>query len=64
MINIVFISSLYREERIDGVNSGIKWNCPNIYQLMKILNNVDVKEILLSVFDKRMSKIHDLTVVQ
>ena len=56
--------SLYREERLDGVNSSVKWSCPNIYQLMKILKKVQVENILLDVFDKRMSKIADLTVVQ
>ena len=56
--------SLYREERVDGVNSAVKWTCPNIYQLEKILNNVKVDNILLDVFDKRMSKIEDLTVPQ
>ena len=46
------------------MNSGVKWTCPNIYQLVKILEKVEVDNILLEVFDKRMSKLLDLTVVQ
>ena len=49
---------------MDGVNSGVKWTCPNIYQLVKILDTVHVDKILVSVFDKRLTKIEDLTVIQ
>ena len=49
---------------MDGVNSGVKWTCPNIYQLVKILNNVQVDNILNAVFDKRLTKVSDLTVIQ
>ena len=55
---------LYKEERIDGNNSGVKWSCPNIHDLMTILDKIKVDLILDNVFDKRLSKLEKLSVVQ
>ena len=60
----MFLNSLYREERLDGSNSGVKWTCPNIHDLMNILEKVKVDLILDTVFNKRLSKLEDLSVVQ
>ena len=55
---------LYKEEKIDGTNSGVKWSCPNIHDLMTILDKIQVDLILENVFDKRLSKLENLSVVQ
>ena len=56
--------SLYKEERIDGSNSGVKWTCPNIHDLMSILEKVKVDLILENVFDKCLTKLENLSVLQ
>ena len=55
---------LYQEEQMDGSSSGVKWRCPNIHDLMEILKKLQIELILDNVFDKRMSKVEDLSVVQ
>ena len=55
---------MYKEEKIDGSNTGVKWSCPNIHDLIDILENVKVDLILDNVFDKRLSRIEDLSIVQ
>ena len=45
-------------------NTGVKWSCPNIHDLMDILTNVKVDLILDNVFDKRLRKLEKLSVVQ
>ena len=64
MYNLTFFPSLYKEEKIDGTNSGVKWSCPNIHDLMTILDKVQVDLILENVFDKRLSKLEQLSVLQ
>ena len=61
-INIFF--RLYKEERIDGSNSGVKWTCPNIHDLRNILKKVQIDKILMNVCDKRLTNISELPVVQ
>ena len=56
--------SLYKEEKIDGTNSGVKWSCPSIHDLMNILKNLKLKLILEDVFDKRLTKLEDLPMIQ
>ena len=60
----MYIYRLYREEKIDGSNTGVKWSCPNIHDLMNILQKIQVDLILENVFDKRLSKLDQLSVVQ
>ena len=60
----ILVHRLYKEERIDGSNSGLKWSCPNIHDLMNILKHIKVDMILDTVVDKRLSCLKDLTVVQ
>ena len=59
-----YVSRLYKQEKIDGTNSGVKWSSPNIHYLMTILEKVKVKLILDNVFDKRLSKLEHLSVAQ
>ena len=42
----------------------MKWSCPNIHDLVNILEKVKVELILDNVFDKRLSKLDDITLVQ
>ena len=56
--------SLYKEERIDGSHSGLKWSCPNIHDLMKILQHIKIDLILERVVDKHLSLLKNLSVVQ
>ena len=56
--------SLYKQEKIDGSNSGVKWSCPNIHDLMTILEKIPVDNILENVFDKRLSSLDKLSIVQ
>ena len=60
----MFIGSLYKEQTIDGSNTGVKWSCPNIHDLMTILDKIQLELILDNVFDKRISKLEQLSVVQ
>ena len=60
----VFHIRLYKEERIDGSNSGVKWSCPNIHDLMNILRKLEIDQILDDVVDKRLSRLEDLLAVQ
>ena len=55
---------LYKEEKVDGSSSGVKWSCPNIHDLFNILRSVQVDLILQSVFDKRLVKLENLSVLQ
>ena len=57
-------SSMYREEKADGSKSGVKWTCPNIHDLVRILDKVKVDLILENVFDKRLTNLEKLTVTQ
>ena len=57
-------SSLYKEERTDGSNSYVKWNCPNIHDLMNILEKVELEQVIGSVCDKRWTEISELPVIQ
>ena len=61
---IIFNFRLYKEQKIDGSNSGVKWSCPNIHDLMTILDKIQIDLILENVFDKRLSKLEKLSVVQ
>ena len=61
---IIFGCSLYREESSDGKQSAVKWTCPHIHDLTNILYKIKVDEIMENSFDKRLSNIADLTVVQ
>ena len=56
--------SLYQEERLDGSHTGVKWRCPNIHDLVNILKKIRIELILDNVFDKRMTKLEDLSFVQ
>ena len=56
--------SLYKEQKIDGTNSGVKWSCPNIHDLMTILDKIKVDCILDSIFDKRLTKVEQLPIAQ
>ena len=59
-----FFNRLYQEEHTDGSNSSVKWSCPNIHDLMTILQNIKVELILDNVIDKRLAKLEELSVVQ
>ena len=38
LLMFTYYAQVYtKEERIDGSNSGLKWSCPNIHDLMNIL---------------------------
>ena len=63
-LSFLFWYSLYKEEKIDGTNSGVKWSCPNIHDLVTILEKLKIELILDNVFDKRLSKLEDLSVAQ
>ena len=60
----IYFLSLYKEERLDGSNTGVKWKCPNIHDLVNILKKLKLELILDNLFDKRMSKLEDLSVIQ
>ena len=59
-----YFCSLYKEEKIDGAHSGVKWTCPNIHDLQNILEKIQIDKILQTVFDKRLMKIEDIPSVQ
>ena len=63
-VSIFAIIRLYKEEKIDGTNSGVKWTCPNIHDLVTILDKLQIELILDNVFDKRLSKLEAISVVQ
>ena len=42
----------------------MKWRCPNIHDLVNILKKLELDLILDTVFDKRLSKLEDLCVIQ
>ena len=44
--------------------SSVKWKTPNIHDLMNILRQVDIEKIFDSVFDKHVSEISELSVIQ
>ena len=60
----VMFSRLYKQEQIDGSTNGVKWSCPNIHDLMHILECIKIDKILDRVFDKRLSKLDKLCVTQ
>ena len=66
MFNILkhLIFRLYTQERIDGTQSSVKWTCPNIHDLINILERIKIANIVDEEFDKRLTRIQDLTVVQ
>ena len=64
LIVMFLIQRMFKEEKSDGTSAGVKWNCPNIHDLMRILEKVKVDLILDNVFDKRLSKVEDLSVTQ
>ena len=56
--------SLYKEELSDGSHSGVKWKCPNIHDLVNILEKLKLDLILENVIDKRLTKLDNLSVTQ
>ena len=42
----------------------MKWSCPNIHDLMTILEKLKLELILDTVFDKRLSTLEKLSVAQ
>ena len=45
-------------------DSAVKWSCPNIHDLINILDRIKLQNILDEECDRRLSDIHHLNVVQ